>query len=87
MDSLLDSLVEYINKFHAENPIDPGISKGQIISHWGKDLNSKLIHFILEYAFKQKLIETEEELIKIKGHKVSLKKRSGAIEEADFGAF
>ena len=78
---LQDSLVSYIKEFHAKNPIEPGISKGQIISDWGKDLNQKLVHFVLEYSFKQGLIESEGELIKIKGYTVSLKQDQEKIKK------
>jgi len=78
---LQDSLVSYIKEFHAKNPIEPGISKGQIISDWGKDLNQKLVHFVLEYSFKQGLIEPDGELIKIKGYTVSLKQDQEKIKK------
>ena len=69
---LCDQAVSFLENFHAQNPMRPGISRGELASAWGKGLSPKLFHLILERLTKQERIVSEQELLHLAGHKVSL---------------
>ena len=92
LKELINDLIQYFEEFHKKNPTTPGLPKGQIISDWGKDLKPKLVHFVIEHCIKKKLISTEDELLRLPHHKVSLNKdqtklKQKVLEKYKKGAF
>ncbi len=81
LNALKDNLVSFIKDFHVKNPMRPGILNGEILSNFGKKLHPKLVHFILEKCIKENLLEAEEDIIKLKGHTISLKKEEQKLKE------
>jgi selenocysteine-specific elongation factor len=73
VQTLSDQAVDHFKAFHANNPMRPGLSRGELASStWGKNLSPKLFHFILERLVKQDRIEVDQEFFHLPGHKVSL---------------
>jgi selenocysteine-specific elongation factor len=69
---LCDDAVKFFETFHRENPMRPGLSRGELASTWGKDLSPKLFHFVVERLSKQERVVVDQELLHLPGHKVSL---------------
>jgi len=69
---LCDDAEIFFKTFHGNNPMRPGISRGELASTWGRNLSAKLFHFILERLNKQERIVMDQELLHLPGHKVSL---------------
>jgi selenocysteine-specific elongation factor len=87
LKKLREDLIKYFKKFHQKNPLDWGMPKGQILSDWGKDLNHKLVHFVVESCIKRNLIVAEEELLKLAGHKVALNKGQEQLKQKVLQSF
>ncbi len=64
--------VDFFTAFHNDNPMRPGISRGELASTWGRNLSPKLFHFILERLSKQDQVVMEQEVLRLPDHKVSL---------------
>ena len=65
-------ILDFIQEFHRVNPLRQGISRGELASQWGKNLSDRLFHFLVERLIRQKKIVSEQETLRLPGHKVSL---------------
>jgi len=72
VNALAESLHEFLDAFHKKDSMKPGVQRGELASSWGRDLPPKLFHFVLERLLKQGDVVTEQEVVKLKGHTVSL---------------
>lgn len=81
VEDILTKLLSYIENFHQKNPMELGLPKGQLFSDWGKKLPKKLVNFLIEHGIKKGLIEAEEDIIRKKGHKISLGKDETKLKE------
>lgn len=73
LQELSSSLLQYVRKYHQQHPLQAGLSRGMLTSDWGRRLWPKLVHFVLERCLKKGELETEQELIRLPGHRISLK--------------
>ncbi len=87
VEMTLHDLISYIDNFHKQNPMEPGLPKGQLFSDWGKNLSKKLVNFLIEHAIKKGLIEAEEDIIRKKGYKISLRKDQTRLKETVLNKF
>ena len=69
---LQDKLTRYLRTYHKDNPWQLGVSRGAIITSWGKDLPPKLVHFLLERCLKNGVIVSEKEVLRLPEHSISL---------------
>jgi len=72
VSELQDSLTRYLAKYHQDNPLQLGVSRGAVITGWGRELPPKLVHFILERCLKNGVIVSEKEVIRLPEHSISL---------------
>ncbi len=72
VSELLDSLKGYLERYHRDNPLLPGVSRAQLLSHWGKELSPKLAHFLIELSLKRGDLVSEEDVLKLPGYKIAL---------------
>ncbi|MDQ7032007.1 MAG: selenocysteine-specific translation elongation factor [Desulfonauticus sp.] len=63
-------LLDFLNKFHQKNPFLEGISKGEVFSNWGKELEPRYVSFVLEKLKKQGKIIEDNQFVRLKSHKV-----------------
>ena len=70
--SLADDLLAYLDAFHKKDSMKPGVQRGELASSWGRELPSKLFHFIVERLLKKGDMVAEQEVLRLKGHKISL---------------
>lgn len=85
--SLCEGLLAHVAQFHRREPMKPGLSRGEMISTFGKGLAPKLFHFVLERLLRQGAVVAEQEVLKLPGHKVSLASDQAKLREAVLGAF
>ncbi|MFW5993399.1 MAG: selenocysteine-specific translation elongation factor [Desulfohalobiaceae bacterium] len=81
LKELNSSLLEYVRRFHEQNPLQAGLSRGMLTSDWGRSLWPKLVHFLLERCLKKGELENEQELIRLPGHQVSLKGEQSQLRD------
>jgi selenocysteine-specific elongation factor len=79
---LTADLEEYVRRFHRDNPLQAGISRGRVASDWGKDLPAKLLHFILERCQKLGLLVSEQEVLRLPEHRVTLGQDQSKLKES-----
>jgi selenocysteine-specific elongation factor len=85
--SLLESLRGFLESFHRKEPMRPGLSRGELVSTWGRDLPPKLFHFLLERAVRQGVAVLEGETYRLPGHKVSLASDAAKLRETVLAAY
>ncbi len=69
---LAASLTEHMAAYHAREPLKIGISRSELASNWGKGLSPKLFHFVVERQLRAGALATEQDVLRLAGHKVSL---------------
>lgn len=84
---LSESLLSFLNEFHKKDSMKPGVQRGELASSWGRELPPKLFHFVLERLLKKGDVVAEQEVIKLKGHKVSLASDQEKVRETVLAAY
>ena len=69
---LQDRLIQFLTRYHQDNPLQLGVSRGVIMTSWGRDLPAKLVHFILERCLKNGVVVSEKEVLRLPEHSISL---------------
>ncbi len=72
VDELTQAAIAHLGAFHQKDPMKLGMSRGELASAWGRELPSKLVHFIVEKALKAGLLVAEQEVLRLPEHRVSL---------------
>jgi len=72
VEMLTKSLLEYLEEFHKADSMKPGVQRGELASSWGRDLPAKFFHIIVERLLKKGDVVAEQEVLRLKDHKVSL---------------
>ncbi len=75
------SLLEHIRNYHRNNPMKAGIAKGMLYSGWGKKIPPKLIHFLLEKSLKNSELASENDLLRLPEHTISMAKDQTELKE------
>jgi selenocysteine-specific elongation factor len=70
--NLAASLLDAVAAYHAREPLKLGVSRSELASTWGKALSPKLFHFALERQLKAGKLATEQDVLRLPTHKVSL---------------
>ncbi|BDQ33176.1 selenocysteine-specific translation elongation factor [Pseudodesulfovibrio portus] len=81
VESLADGLLEFLADFHRKDSMKPGVQRGELASSWGRGLPPKLFHHVLEKLLKKGDVVAEQEVIKLKDHKVSLASDQEKVRE------
>ena len=85
--SLSDDLLEFLAAFHKKDSMKPGVKRGELASSWGKELSAKFFHFIVERLLKKGDIVAEQEVLRLKDHKVSLASDQAKVREVIITAY
>ncbi len=85
--SLSESLLLFLDEFHKKDSMKPGVQRGELASSWGKELPAKFFHFIVERLLKKGDVVAEQEVLHLKGHKVSLASDQEKVREAIVAAY
>lgn len=84
---LSDGLLAHLADFHAKEPMKPGVTRSGLASTWGRRLPPKLFHFILEGQLKKGGIASDQEILRLPGHRVSLASDASALREKLLSAY
>jgi selenocysteine-specific elongation factor len=63
----------YLERYHENHPLKPGISREELKSRLPKPMSVKLFNLLLNQMIKDAIIVQEGESVRLKSHKVSLK--------------
>ncbi|WP_319584426.1 selenocysteine-specific translation elongation factor [uncultured Pseudodesulfovibrio sp.] len=86
-DRLSSELLEFLAAYHQRESMKPGVQRGELASSWGRDLPPKLMHFLLERLLKKGDIVAEQEVVRLKDHKVSLASDQAKVRETILSAY
>lgn len=86
-NDLSEAMLASLSEFHENNPMKQGVPKGELASTWGRNLNPRLFHFLLERLLKKGKIVSEQETIRLPGHKVSLASDQAKLRELILSAY
>ncbi|MBI9079298.1 MAG: selenocysteine-specific translation elongation factor [Pseudodesulfovibrio sp.] len=87
VQSLVDSMMVYLETFHKKDSMKPGVPRGELASSWGKGLPPKLFHFVLERFIKKGDIVADQGVLRLKDHKVSLASDQEKVRKIIFDAY
>lgn len=72
-DEVEKVVVEGLQKYHAENPLQNGLSKEELRSGISRQINTKVFNYVLNVLLKGNVIVQEDSIIRMEGHQVALK--------------
>ena len=87
VESLAAGLLQFLADFHLKDSMKPGVQRGELASSWGRGLPPKLFHHVLEKLFRKGDVVAEQEVIKLKDHKVSLASDQEKVRETILAAY
>jgi len=71
-DTVEQALLNTLEQYHVENPLQIGLSKEELRSGIGRTVDSKVFHFALNELQKRELVAQEESAVRLASHKVAL---------------
>ncbi|HIP39621.1 MAG TPA: selenocysteine-specific translation elongation factor [Desulfocapsa sulfexigens] len=71
-DAIEESLLAILEKFHKQNPLQVGLSKEELRSGSGRNVDQKVFHFCLSDLQKKGLVVQEESAVRLASHQVAL---------------
>jgi len=86
-EQLSVSMLEFLAAFHKADSMKPGVQRGELASSWGRELPAKFFHIIVERLLKKGDIVAEQEVLRLKDHKVSLASDQAKVRETIENAY
>lgn len=83
-DEISSEFIAYLKNFHDLNPMKIGVTRSEAASSWGKNIPFKLLHFVVEKLIKQNDIISENDLLRLPEHRVSLASDQHELREKLF---
>jgi selenocysteine-specific elongation factor len=71
-DELLKKITERVERFHKENPLQPGIPREELRANLARRLRPEIFRSALDELASQKKLELQSELVKRAGSQISL---------------
>lgn len=71
-DGLEEAAVAHVAAYHQRQPMQPGMARGELTSDWGRTLDPKLVHFVVERLLKQNRLASTGDRLHLPTHRVSL---------------
>ena len=71
-DDLLKKIAERVERFHKENPLQPGVAREELRANLARRLRSEIFRAALEELASHRKIELQGELVKRAGAQISL---------------
>ncbi len=69
---LEQQMLEQLEFYHKKNPIREGLSRGELSGKWARGIPERLFSFVLDRLIRQEKIVSEQEFLRLPGHKISL---------------
>jgi selenocysteine-specific elongation factor len=80
-DAVEQTLLDTLKRYHADNPLQIGLSKEELRSVLGRIVDSKVFHFSLNELQKKDLIAQEESAVRLTTHQVALQADEKKLQE------
>ncbi len=80
-DHLKEKIVMALERYHAENPLKPGIPKEELKSKLPPEVDGKLFNDLLSGLMERKTLVQEKDKLRLSGHQVALQGRQRELEE------
>ena len=74
-------ITDHLEKYHRENPLRPGMSKEELKSRLPSFASVKLFHLAVSQMLRNGQIAAEEDIVRLKTHRVSLGEDQAAIRK------
>lgn len=87
VEGLATDLLRFLAEYHRRETLKPGVTRGELHSTWGRKLNPRLFHFVLERLLKKGEMVAEQEVLRLPGHKVSLASDQAALKDRLLAAY
>ncbi len=71
-DRVEQSLLDTLERYHCENPLQAGLSKEELRSGLGRNVDQKVFHFCLNDLQKKDLVVQEDSAVRLASHQVAL---------------
>ncbi|MGE4538624.1 MAG: selenocysteine-specific translation elongation factor [Desulfovibrio sp.] len=85
--ALTQTLTDFVAAYHKREPLKLGISRSELASTWGKALAPKLFHFVVERQLRAGRLATEQDVLRLPDHKVSLASDQAKLRETLLAAY
>lgn len=72
-DEVEKIVVDGLQKYHVDNPLQNGLSKEELRSGIIRQINTKVFNYVLNSLLKSNTIVQEDSVIRMEGHQVALK--------------
>jgi len=80
-NQLKEEMVQALEKYHAENPLKPGMSKEELKSKLPAEVDGKLFNALLSDLTGSGAVVAEKDKVRLAGHHIALEGRQQALEE------
>ncbi|MCF8056024.1 MAG: selenocysteine-specific translation elongation factor [Desulfocapsa sp.] len=80
-DTVEQTLLDTLKQYHADNPLQIGLSKEELRSVLDRTVDSKVFHFCLSELQKKDLIVQEESAVRLATHQVALQADEKKLQE------
>ncbi len=71
-DKVEQFILTNLEKYHQDNPLQNGLSKEELRSGLGKNIDQKVFHFCLSELLKKEIIVQESSVVRLASHQVAL---------------
>jgi selenocysteine-specific elongation factor len=78
---LRDEMVQVLKKYHADNPLKPGMPKEELKSKLPAKVDGKLFNVLLADLMERKAVVAEKDKVRLTSHRIALQGRQQALEE------
>jgi selenocysteine-specific elongation factor len=78
---LKDEMVDALEKYHAENPLKPGMPKEELKSKLPPEVDGKLFNTLLSDLLGSEAVVQEKDKVRLAGHYIALEGKQQALEE------
>ncbi|CAN2040635.1 Selenocysteine-specific elongation factor [Candidatus Magnetomoraceae bacterium gMMP-15] len=72
LERLKNNILSFLENYHRDNPLKPGMSKQELKSKFPFVLETKVFNLLLQQMIKEKKILLEEDIVRLASHKAAL---------------
>jgi selenocysteine-specific elongation factor len=86
-DSLCDLVRTNLEKYHHDNPLKEGMSKGELKSKLPPVITLRFFNMLLAHLHSEKIIIPDGDIVRLEGHKIALKVDQAEIKNKIISAY
>jgi selenocysteine-specific elongation factor len=85
--ALAEALLGAVAEYHKREPLKVGLSRSELASTFGKALSPKLFHYLVERQLRSGKLATDQDVLRLPDHKVSLASDQAELRRALLSAY